>query len=101
MIEFLQQLDFGVVELILVGFSGFTIKVVVDLLKSKFKFISGVWTNLITLIVGSGFTAIYLVTFSTFTLDMWTGYSVFVFLASIIDHNILKTILGYLKIAKK
>ena len=95
--EFLAKLDFGVVELILTGFGGLTIKFIVDWLKAKLTFISGIWTNLATAIVGAGFTAAYLAVFSTFTLDVWTGYSLLVFLASILDHNIIKTILDLLK----
>ena len=97
MSEFFAQLNFGVVELILTGIGGLTIKFVVDWLKGKLTFISGIWTNLVTAIVGAAFTAVYLAVFDTFTLDLWTGYSVLVFLASIIDHNILKTILDALK----
>ena len=95
--EFLARLDFGIVELILTGLGGVTIEFIVGKLKSKLTFISGIWTNLTTFIVGAGFTAAYLVIFSTFTLDMWTGYSVLVFLASILDHNIIKTVLDLLK----
>jgi len=98
--EFLAKLNFGVVELILTGFGGLTIKFIVGWLKNKLTFISGIWTNLATALVGSGFVAAYLAVFDTFTVDMWTGYSVLVFLASIIDHNILKTILDALKANK-
>ena len=95
--EFLAKLNFGVVELILTGFGGLTIKLIVDWLKGKLAFISGIWTNVTTAVVGAGFTAAYLAIFDTFTVDMWTGYSVLVFLASILDHNIIKTILDALK----
>ena len=97
MSEFLANLNFGVVELILTGFGGLTIKFIVDWLKGKLAFISGIWTNVATAVVGAGFTAAYLAIFDTFTVDMWTGYSVLVFLASILDHNIIKTILDALK----
>ena len=97
MSEFLAKLNFGVVELILTGFGGLTIKFIVDWLKGKLAFISGIWTNVATVVVGAGFTAAYLAIFDTFTVDMWTGYSVLVFLASILDHNIIKTILDALK----
>ena len=95
--EFLARLNFGVVELILTGLGGLTIKGVVGELKKKFAFISGIWTNVATALVGSGFVAAYLAVFDTFTIDMWTGYSVLVFIASIVDHNIIKTVLEYLK----
>lgn len=101
MIEFLAKLNFGVAELILAGFGGLTIKGVVGFLKKKLTFISGIWTNVATAVVGSGFVAAYLFVFDTFTLDMWTGYSLMVFLMTIVDHNIIKTVLDYLKSKKE
>lgn len=94
--EFLAQLDFGVVEAILTGVAGFTIKMVVSFIKSKVS-ISGIWTNIVTLVVGAAFTAAYLLIFATFVVDLWTGYSVLVFLVSILGHNTVKTILEALR----
>ncbi len=90
--EFFNSLDFGVVEVILAGAGGITIKYIVEWIKGKLA-ISGIWLLLATLAISCAGTAIYLGVFATLAVTYFVAYSLLVFLCSIFGHETIKAIL--------
>ena len=94
--EIINALDFGVVEGILAGVGGITLKLIFDFLKSKLK-LRGFLVLLMNAVASTLVTAVYLAIFATFTVPFLVAYSILVFLSSVFGHEFIKDALALIK----